>query len=103
MCTPKSDALAQTPAGGDDGAVPSMAATLVSFIFPQRLSCDHHSPRPPVERPPPPPPEAIQVAVMIAMPSPPSLTSRSATDGPDYVGQPSVGEYQIGVVRIPWS
>lgn len=42
------------------------------------------------------PPEAIQVAVMIAMPSP------TQKQPPDKKDDETFKEYQIGVARVPW-
>lgn len=96
----KATTTTQSSAGrGNDGSVRGVVATLRSYVIPRRPRCDHPPRPPPVTRPPP---EAIQVAVMIAMPSPSSLSSRQAPDRPQYVGQPGVREYEIGVVRIPW-
>ncbi|KAH0826565.1 hypothetical protein J3R83DRAFT_4921 [Lanmaoa asiatica] len=94
--THKHDTL--TPGRRDDGSGLGVGATLLSFVLPRPPRYDH----PP--RPPPPerrPPEAVQVAVMIAMPFPSSMAS-PVTDEPNYVGHSGVGEYEIGVVRIPW-
>ncbi|KAF8547032.1 hypothetical protein OG21DRAFT_1517682 [Imleria badia] len=97
---PSASTAPPTPPREDDGLErQGVVATLRSYVFPRRPRCDQRPNPPPVTRPPP---EAIQVVVMIAMPSPPSLTSRRPTDKPRCVGQSGVGEYQIGVVRIPW-
>ncbi|KAG8216816.1 hypothetical protein J3R82DRAFT_7071, partial [Butyriboletus roseoflavus] len=100
LCTRKSRTLMQTPGRRDDGSVLGVGVAWRSYFIPGRPRCDRPLRPPPVERPPP---EAIQVAVMIAMPSPPSLPSDPVADGQRCMGQSSVGEYQIGVVRIPWS
>ena len=78
-----------------------MDGTLWSRVFRRRPRPECPPRPPPVQRPPP---EAIQVAVMIAMPSRPPqvVTSSRTTGGSSYVGHATVGEYQIGVVRIPW-
>ncbi|KAG9313474.1 hypothetical protein JVU11DRAFT_5799 [Chiua virens] len=64
-----------TTAGGVNGSDESgrgLGATLRMYVFPRRPRCEHPArPPPTVERPPP---DAIQVAVMIAMPSPPSAS-----------------------------
>ncbi|KAF8137437.1 hypothetical protein EV363DRAFT_663608 [Boletus edulis] len=86
-----------TPGRDNDDSVRGVVATLRSYMLFRRPRCDHPPKPPPIVRPPP---EAIQVAVMIAMPSPAS--SRSLAHGPRWVGHPSVEEYQIGVVRMPW-
>jgi len=88
-----------TPGRGNDDSVRGVVATLRSYVLLRRPRYDHPPKPPPIVRPPP---EAIQVVVMISMPSPPSLASRSLTHGPRWVGHPDVGEYQIGVVRMPW-
>ena len=77
-----------------------MGVTLRSYVCPRQPRHEHLPKPPPVQRPPP---EAVHVAVMIAMPSRlSSLNTGPATDKQNYVGQSGVGEYQIGIVRIPW-
>jgi len=82
----------------EGSAVRGVGATLRAHVCPRHRSEGSSRP-PPIQRPPP---EAIQVAVMIAMPSQLSGASGQKTHERCYVGRSGVGEYEIGVVRMPW-
>ena len=94
-------AQAVTERGNDGAPVATRsvraARTWRSYLPPRRTRGE--APKPPAV--PRPSPEAIQVAVMIAMPSP-LPPKPGSVNGPRYVGHSGVGEYQIGVMRMPW-
>ncbi|KAH7913110.1 hypothetical protein BJ138DRAFT_1146838 [Hygrophoropsis aurantiaca] len=65
--------------------------------------------KPAIPEPPDNPPEALQIAVMLAMPSPSRSLYHAANEGPSRRPDPRIstggapGEYQIGITSIPWA
>ncbi|KAF8842934.1 hypothetical protein BDN67DRAFT_965095 [Paxillus ammoniavirescens] len=81
-----------------------LQATLNSYVFRRPRSHTNHPPEPePPERPLP---EAVQIAVVICMPSP-SAPALGNSEGPSTYSsgeQTSFpGEYQVGITQLPWT
>ncbi|KAF9233420.1 hypothetical protein BU15DRAFT_80126 [Melanogaster broomeanus] len=89
------------------GRLHRLRTALNPYGFHRHHPCTDQPPKPPPpERPPP---EAVQIAVMIRMPSPSSWawdtgnSERPSTSRSVGEQTSELGEYQIGITQLPWT